>query len=299
MNRLFIVSLLFVATAVGQTGQSETSDQFQNLDFALGSVGDMPPGWHLGKSDTPSYTARTAAGASCLAGQRCGMLQSVGLGPHERCFLYQNVDATPYRGKVLLFRATARVTAGGLARLVVRVHRPDNSSTFFDNLGDHPIQSAQWHSYQIVFPIDDEARDIEFGIQLYGEGAAWIDQIYMNSPIVQLEKEIRDLFREFNEARDALNGHALAQTYSETGEYISLYGQRFAGRANLEQMWSTVDGKAKRTIQKIDVLTPDLAVVRTTVDFDNATERLTHDETFMLVKETGGWRIRVHQAMKP
>jgi hypothetical protein len=96
----------------------------------------------------------------------------MGLGPHERCFLYRNVDATPYRNKVLVFRAASRVTGGGLARLVVRVHRPDNSTSFYNNLGDHPIQSAQWNAYQIVFPIDGAAEDIEFGIQLYGEATA-------------------------------------------------------------------------------------------------------------------------------
>ena len=226
------------------------------------------------------------------------MVQSIGLGPHERTFLYQNVDATPYRNKVLVFRAASRVTGSGLARLVVRVHKQDNSTSFYDNLGDHPIQPAHWNAYQIVFPIDGDARDIEFGIQLYGEGAAWIDQIYMSSPIIEAEKAIRDLFRKFNEARDLTDGYAIAEAYSETGEYISLWGTRVAGRARLQELWGSVSGRTKRTIQKIDVLTPDMAVVHGTAEFEDAAARPELDEVFMLVRESDGWKIRAHQAMQ-
>ena len=298
MRWLCIVGLLFVGSGFAQNRRAGISDNFENLDFALGSPGDTPPGWHLGPSGNPAYAARIVAAAWCQAGKQCGMLGSVGPGPHERCLLYQDVNATPYRGKVLVFRATARVTDGGLARLLVRVHRPDNSTSFFDDLGANPIQSAQWKAYQIVFPIDGEAEDIEFGIQLSGEGTVWIDQIYMSSPVIEAEKEIGELFRNFNEARDAINGHAVAQNYSDFGEYISLWGTRVTGRANLEQMWSSVDGKAKRTIESIDVLTPDMAVVHVSASFENPDERPALGETFMLVKESGGWKIRVHQAMR-
>jgi uncharacterized protein (TIGR02246 family) len=297
--KLLCIGLLVVVSSFAQSRRTEISNHFENLDFALGSVGDMPPGWHLGPSGSGLYAAHIAASAWCLAGKQCGMLGSVGPGSHEQCFLYQDVDATPYRGKVLVFRATARISDGGLARLLVRVHRTDNSTSFFDNLGAQPIQSAQWKSYQIVFPIDGEAQDIEFGIQLSGEGTLWIDQIYMSSPVIQAEKEIREVFRNFDEARDVIDGHALAQAYSEAGEYISLSGTRVAGRANLERMWSSVDGKAKRTIASIDVLTPDMAVVHASAKFENPDERPALDETFMLVKESGAWKIRVHQAMQP
>ena len=296
MNWLLIVGLLFIASGFAQIRPTATSEQFENLDFALGSVGDTPPGWHMGPSGTLAYAAQVAAGASCQSGKQCGTVRSIGLGPHERCFLYQDVDATPYRGKALVFRAASRVTGGGLARLVVRVHRADNSSTFFDNLDDHPIRSAQWDAYQIVFPIDGEADDIEFGIQLYGEGTAWIDQIYMSSPIIEREKEIREVFSRFNEARDAIDGRAMAENYSESGEYISRSGTRVVGRANLEEFWTSVSGKAKRTIQKIDVLTPDMAVVLGRAKFENPDEQL--DEVFILIKDSDGWKIRVHQAMQ-
>jgi uncharacterized protein (TIGR02246 family) len=292
----FLVSLLFIASGFAQTRPAEIPDQLENLDFASGRAGGEPAGWLFGPSGT--YRAQVAAGAACISGKQCGMLQSIGLGPHERGGMSQTVDATPYRNKVLVFGAAVRVTGAGFVQMFVRVHRQDNSTVFYNDLGDSPIRSAQWNPYQIVFSVDGDARDIEFGIQLYGEGAAWIDQVYMSSPVIEAEKEIRELFRKFNEARDAIDGRSLGDAYSEHGEYISMWGPRVAGRANLEHMWSTVDGKAKRNIQKIDVLTPDLAVVRAIAEFDNPAERPALDETFMLVKESGGWKVRVHQAMR-
>ena len=295
MNRLFILSLLFISAAFSQTRPAAISEQIENLDFASGSVGGTPAGWHCAPDGT--YKAQIAAGAACLSGKRCAVLQSIGLGPHERGALIQTVDATPYRGRVLVFEAAARVTVG-FAQMFVRVHRQDNSTSFYSNLGDHPIQSAQWDAHQIAFPIDGDSRDIEFGFQLYGEGAAWIDQLYLSSMVIDAEKEIGELFRKFNQARDVFDAHALAETYSEAAEYISLWGQHVAGRMNLEQIWTSAEGKAKRKIQKIDVLTPDLAVVRVTAEFDSD-EIPAADETFMLVKESGGWKIRVHQTMRP
>lgn len=96
-------------------------------------------------------------------------------------FLYQNVDATKYRGKMLTYRASVRadVASGAMARLLVRVHRMDCSTSFRDDMGDHPITASGWSSYQLHAPIGQDARDIEFGMQLIGSGAAWIDNITM------------------------------------------------------------------------------------------------------------------------
>ena len=67
--------------------------------------------------------------------------------------------------------------SGGAARLLVRVHRPDCSTSFFDNMGDHPITLANWAFYEIQAPIATDAGDIEFGMQLNWRGAAWMDNL--------------------------------------------------------------------------------------------------------------------------
>lgn len=292
------LALLVAALACAQSRPDWIHERFENLDFATGAVGQMPPGWRLGAADTPAYAAEIAAGTSCATGKPCAIVRSMGLGPHEQCFLYQNVDATPYRGKALFFVAGVRVAGGGQARLLVRVHRQDNSTSFFNNMGDHPITSAQWSAYRIGFPIDAEARDIEFGVQLFGEGAVWFDQVSVSSPLIVAENAIRELFRQFTEARAARDGHAMAELYSEDAEYINAFNRaRVKGRSKLEQMWSGVQGKASRTIHSIDVLTPDMALLRVDAEFDDPSQKL--EETLFLVTEDGEWKIRMHQAMLP
>jgi hypothetical protein len=57
---------------------------------------------------------------------------------------------------------------------------PDRLRTSFrDDMGNHPITVNAWSPYEIQAPIAPDARDIEFGMQLIGQGAAWIDNISM------------------------------------------------------------------------------------------------------------------------
>jgi len=105
-------------------------------------------------------------------------------------FLYQNVDATKYRGKTLTYRAAVRVASGNVARLLVHVRRMDCSTGFRDDMGGHPITASGWSSYQLQAPIGPDARDIEFGMQLVGNGAAWIDNITMTFADAKQAKQL-------------------------------------------------------------------------------------------------------------
>jgi hypothetical protein len=155
-----------------------------NLNFTGGQE-TAPPGWFLGPEwfmppHPPVYEAKMVSSASCNGGQQCATVRSLRADPKVPfCFLYQVVDAAQYRGKVLTYRADARTQSdpGSLARLLVRVHRMDCSTSFRDDLGNHPITSPAWSSYEIHVPIASDAMDIEFGMQVFGQGAAWIDNI--------------------------------------------------------------------------------------------------------------------------
>jgi hypothetical protein len=160
----------------------------ENMNFAEGAPGAPPPGWYLGPEwfmppHPPVYQAQTAAGAACHGGNQCATVHSI---RDDRsiplAFLLQVLDAAQYRGKRLTFRAAVRVddTLGSVARLLVRVHRNDCSTSFRDDMGNHPITAGAWATYEIQSPIDPDARDIEFGMQLIGRGAASIDKISMD-----------------------------------------------------------------------------------------------------------------------
>ncbi len=199
-----------MAAAAAVMGYAQTCpvDRIQpsirNLDFAEGNPGERPPGWnpleaacYLPPYD--SYSVEVVAGRACYSGQRCAVVKSSlpvpggeeeviryihllrGQRSQRLWFLNQVVDAVPYRGKVLTFRAAVRalVPSGSEARLLVRIHREDGSTSFFDNMGQFPVRSSAWHLYEIEAPIGREAGDVEFGLQLIGPGEAWIDHVSM------------------------------------------------------------------------------------------------------------------------
>jgi hypothetical protein len=151
----------------------------QNLTFAGAPVGAAPKGWWLGPGR--GYSAVTVAADQCHGGQQCATVHFFRPDFSPVSFLMQNLDVTPYRGQILTYRAFVRVDAArkSVARLLVRIHRKDCTTSFRDDMGDHPIVSGDWAVYEIHAPIAMDAYHMEFGMQLFGQGAAWIDQISM------------------------------------------------------------------------------------------------------------------------
>jgi uncharacterized protein (TIGR02246 family) len=213
-------------------------------------------------------------------------------------FLYQVVDAAPYRGKSFTYRAAVRadLTTGSVARLLVRIHRNDGSSSFRWDMGDHPITSGPWTVYKIDAPIAADSRDIEFGMQLFGEGSASIDNISLvfgNPQDAADEDNVRALIRKFADLRNAHNGPAVAALYSEQGEWIGENGDGARGRQALTSLWSSVLGTVGRMIESVDFLGGNVAQVRVTTQFGEPVGR--HHEHFIVVEENGAWSIRAHR----
>jgi uncharacterized protein (TIGR02246 family) len=297
--KILAAALCFIAAGRAQSRPEWLQDHFENVDFSAGTPGQMPPGWHLGPEHTLDYAAQIVAGA-CYGNQRCGNVKSVGAAHHDLCFLYQNVDAGPYRGKWLSYRAAVRtdLTKGSVARLLVRIHLLDGSTSFRDDMGNHPITAGPWTVYEIDAPIAANARDIEFGMQLFGEGEATIDLISLDFDWLTRKKNdeaVRALIQKFADARNAHDGAAAAALYSEDGEWRTADGFVSRGRAALATRWSENTDQVERTVDSIDFPSPDIAVVRVTRKFNDYPPRV--PETFILVKENGEWYIRVHEAV--
>ena len=210
---LFFASALIAAVAaLPSSAQNQApacisgvQPAFRNLDFSEGPPGERPPGW--GPVDRACYLpphdpdpVEVVASSLCFTGIHCAVLRSIPVNrtpdpgedeviryisllraPHveRHVGLSQNVDVTLYRGRVLTFRASVRaeVPDGSEARLFVRIHREDGRTSFFDDMGRFPVRSSAWHFYEIPAPIGRDASDVEFGMQLTGQGEAWIDHI--------------------------------------------------------------------------------------------------------------------------
>src|SRR5690349_15964003 len=79
-----------------------------NADFSEGEPGLQPPGWRLG-ANKRGYSAHTLADL-CNTGPRCAMLRSnTSVTADGLAFLFQVLDAKPYRGKQFRFRAAVRI----------------------------------------------------------------------------------------------------------------------------------------------------------------------------------------------
>jgi len=156
----------------------------QNLNFADAPVGIAPKGWLLGPEwdmppHVPVYSAVTVPADQCHGSQQCATVYSLRADSSVTlAFLYQDLDVTLYRGQIT-YRAFVRVDPAlkSVARLLVRLHRKDCSTTFRDDMGNHPIVPGDWATYEIRAPIAMDAYHMGFGMQPIGQGAAWIDQI--------------------------------------------------------------------------------------------------------------------------
>lgn len=174
----FPLGLAICMMLLGQSRPPWLQQEFENGDLSQGNPGEFPPGWHLGPAGTADFGAEIAPRDKCNAGKQCATVKSTSAFARGKlCILYQIYEADRFRGKSVKFRAAVRVSGDGYARLLVRIHRLDGSTSFRDDMGDHPIRSGPWAFYEINAPIVLDARDIELGMQYFNEGVATIDQI--------------------------------------------------------------------------------------------------------------------------
>jgi C-terminal processing protease CtpA/Prc len=91
--------------------------------------------------------------------------------------LLQRVDAAPYRGRRVRYRAWVRTAlTAGRAGLWMRVDRADGTTGFFDRMDARPITGRTgWTQYDIVGEVAPDAQAIYVGLLVIGQGPAWVD----------------------------------------------------------------------------------------------------------------------------
>lgn len=155
--------------------------ELRNSGFEDGIVGERVPGWYA--AQLKGYRA-TISDQEPKVGAQCGLLQRDAGENINKHFgaLNSGLDATPYRGKRVRFRAAVRTVVegdGNRAQLWFRVDRPRDNGVpvtgAFDNMHDRPITATQWQYYDIVADVAEDAESIIFGVLLMGNGKAFID----------------------------------------------------------------------------------------------------------------------------
>jgi hypothetical protein len=166
------------------------ADRLENGDFAQGTLGEWPSGWHrwipsknpICQAEIVSSHEKGANYANCKSGGQCAKLEAKNVFPSP-CFLAEGIDAKAYRGKSFLFRSNVRaeIAPPSIVYIMVRVHTPGAragspdpmESTFYEQV---PVTSEKWARYEIGGVVDPDAHDIELGLLIRGQGDAWIDR---------------------------------------------------------------------------------------------------------------------------
>lgn len=174
MNPLRLVPLLSLfatALAGAQAGLS-------NPGFETGTKGQAPPAWVvLPFVKQAGYTVEVSDQGAKEGKQylsvALGTRQAQGFGN-----VFQEIDATPFRGKRIKYRAAVRYERGteaGQAQLWLRIDRAGGAQGFLDNMGNRPITSSTWAFYEIVANVPADAVNISVGMMLVGGGRASLD----------------------------------------------------------------------------------------------------------------------------
>ncbi|HST57588.1 MAG TPA: hypothetical protein VLK84_02800, partial [Longimicrobium sp.] len=119
-----------------------------------------------------SADAREGRWAARVTGQGGGAPNTFGT-------LLQRVDAAPYRGRRVRFRAWVRTElAPGPTWMGIwlRVDRPNGAIGFFDNMETRPITGRTgWTQYEVAGEVAADAETLYFGALLVGTGQGWVD----------------------------------------------------------------------------------------------------------------------------
>lgn len=180
MCKMRTVIILFFSQIIATHLLSQTLPFPYNLDFEIGELGKLPKGWVL-----PSYAYKLGyaayltdeepkSGKYCFELYRSGAYQEDIYGS-----VMQSIDARPYRGKTIIFKAYVRAeihSPKGSAHIWVRERiGNDEESGFLEYLPLEPVVLRNWQLREIKTTISSDADVINFGLLLFGNGKAWID----------------------------------------------------------------------------------------------------------------------------
>jgi erythromycin esterase len=155
-----------------------------NADFENSEVGAPPADWQFSTKLRRYDFQIVTSNERPLSGKACALISRLP-GKHYGEFagnFSQRLDAMPYRGKKIRFRAAARAEGSGadnMSWLRLSIFRKGSGplSMAFDSLDKYPVTSAEWRTYEIVADVPQDADSISYGLYLTGDGKAWLDVV--------------------------------------------------------------------------------------------------------------------------
>jgi len=169
MKRWILGVALVVALTSGVRGAG--------FDFEQGEVGQAPAGWAVSPEVAASYAFRITD-EKPQAGQRCAVLVSTGPLPAQGYgWVLRSLDAAPFQGKRVRFRAQVRAELGPHGQRARLLLGSGRAAQGVYEASSAPVTSSQWASYEAVGDVARDARVVEIGLALLGDGKAFLDSV--------------------------------------------------------------------------------------------------------------------------
>lgn len=158
-----LAALLFAASLHAQA----------NFDLEKGALDGPLEGWFAPRGITDFKV--TWSDHDCHQGTGCADITPTVPAPKLFGNIMQSINATPYLGKRIRFRAAVKTTGSAHAQLWVRIDLNPGGMGFFDNMGDRPIRTqGEWRHFEIDGFVNPDAKNIALGVMAVN-GAIRVD----------------------------------------------------------------------------------------------------------------------------
>ena len=148
-----------------------------------GQLGAPDGWWAVQHAGPKSYTFELDT-AKARSGERSLRVENVG--PEPFGSIYQKVAAAAHRGRMLRLAAWVRTQDakgnrfGAGAGLILHAMRGGYPVAHIMMRKDAIAGTTDWTRYEVRLAIPADADEIELGLNLYGPGIAWLDDVALD-----------------------------------------------------------------------------------------------------------------------
>jgi len=169
------------ANLTGRVPGSDLPTSPANLAFEVGLPGGWPLGWTMPRGAALVEWDVRLTRADAREGRQSVVIRRAP-GPYYSetfALLSQRIDASPWRGRRVTFRAWVRIddATGSPGHLWLEITEPGDpftESVFYEG---RPTTASEWREYWISADVSEAADAIVFGFVFAGEGEAWFDDV--------------------------------------------------------------------------------------------------------------------------
>jgi Carbohydrate binding domain len=143
-----------------------------------------PEGWWAVQHAGPRSYTFTLDTTNPHSGERS--LKVVNIGPEPFGSIFQKVGAAPYRGRTLRLAAWLRTEGtkgnryGAGAGLNLQSMKGGYPIASVMMRKDAVEGTTDWARYEVTLKVPDDAEHVELGLNLFGAGTAWLDDVALD-----------------------------------------------------------------------------------------------------------------------